>query len=226
MRTSLVVAMLLVPAVGSAAPKFVTIATVDAESLRSAVTKVGVFDACWTKAGRAKARVVVDAGKLTKVAVETDDTKAVACVTRVLRAIKLAPGARIDTTISFDVLDPSTAAIGKLEPLDKGAGTGAPPDGGKALSQDTINRTIVRRAAVFRKCYTTGLASDPKLSGNVTVHFEIVHGAVKNAAIAKSSTMPSTTVRECIRASVAGLKFPDVAEPATVNYPFVFTQAG
>jgi len=97
---------------------------------------------------------------------------------------------------------------------------------GSAAIDKGLIRTVVRtHVGELRSCYEQGLATDPALSGRVSVRFTIdPRGNVSKAAVA-SSNLPAPTepVHTCIVAAVKTWRFPVPmgSKEAVVLYPFV-----
>ncbi len=113
--------LVLVPVAAFAGPKVTTTLAVNVEgtanpTLTTSFTDAtrGKLDACWRKAGRAKAKVTVDAGKVTSVQIVEGDRRAAPCITKVLRAVTLADAASFVATIEVDaeaVVQPKVARM-------------------------------------------------------------------------------------------------------------------
>jgi hypothetical protein len=99
MRFALV--LLLVPLVATAAPKFTTSVAVKIEGDGAPFTlDASKLDACWRKPTRAKAKVTVDGGKITKVeVVENTDKRSAPCISKTL------VGATVDLEAGLAVIE-------------------------------------------------------------------------------------------------------------------------
>lgn len=297
----LALAVLLVPTFAAAGGHRTTISVrvdddnkaLNAAFMKALRTKTGSkLDACWKQPAHASAKVTFEAGKVSAVELtENGDPAAEACITKVLRGVRLDPKATVAVVELDGVAKPvSIMKDGNKKLLDRiidtnmstslskfhgirgsggsglgtgvgeGTGTGTahgkgtggggtvegdfvskgsvatgtdakvaigpipPPDG--ALTADEINRVMKSRAGVFRACYEKELSKEPKLAGKVVVNFKIgADGKVVSAAVA-SSTLSSRTVGDCIARNVLRLAFPPSTGPSTVNYPFLFSNAG
>ncbi len=91
--------------------------------------------------------------------------------------------------------------------------------------RDMIRRVVRAHINEVRHCYSTGLDSDPTLSGRVVVNFTISpDGDVAQANLAESSLVDED-VGGCIVTAVARWKFPKPSKGSSieVNYPFVLS---
>lgn len=98
----------------------------------------------------------------------------------------------------------------------------------EGIDGDTIKRVIRRYLNQIRYCYQSrGLATNPRLAGEVRVAFLITgQGKVVKAQIA-SSTLHSPSTEQCIVSHVYGWRFPkSTGRTAYVKYPFRFRPSG
>lgn len=123
------------------------------------------------------------------------------------------------------------AVLGDLDaPTSEGqAGAQTSPAGAEGprgvLDKDDIRKVVRAGIADIRACYNAGLASDPKLTGRVAIHFAIAgDGKVAQAAV-QESTLPAwaRSVADCIAAVAGRWQFPppEGGGTVTVLYPFV-----
>ncbi|MCY0987744.1 AgmX/PglI C-terminal domain-containing protein [Nannocystis sp. ILAH1] len=94
-----------------------------------------------------------------------------------------------------------------------------------SLDKDDIRKVVRAGIADVRACYNAGLASDPKLTGRVAIHFAIAgDGKVAQVAV-QESTLPAwaRSVADCIAAVAGRWQFPppEGGGTITVLYPFV-----
>lgn len=89
-------------------------------------------------------------------------------------------------------------------------------------SRAMIRRVIQRHVAEVRYCYVSrGLASNPKLSGQVRVRFMIAaNGRVTAVAVTSRSTLSHPPTERCIRRAVRRWRFPKANGVVAVTYPF------
>lgn len=109
----------------------------------------------------------------------------------------------------------------------KGTGRGggkAPAQAAGGLDREVIDNIVRQRKDRIRLCYERQLNFYPKLSGKITVHFEIdPRGNVLESHLAED-TMRNENVKSCVLSEVRSWTFPKpqggVVVP--VDYPFVF----
>jgi TonB family protein len=96
------------------------------------------------------------------------------------------------------------------------------------LPAEVIQRIVRQNFGGFRRCYETGLARDPKLQGQVAVHFTIDREGHVATAEAGEPTKGAARVQDkaveaCVVARFSSLSFP-APEGGTVSvvYPIVF----
>lgn len=88
--------------------------------------------------------------------------------------------------------------------------------------RSAVQRTISRARARFRRCFEQQLRINPKLQGKVLVKFVIgKDGTVSSASVA-STSLNSKPVESCLVEHVRRLRFPGVAGPLVVVYPWIF----
>lgn len=115
----------------------------------------------------------------------------------------------------------NTAALASMPPAAARVG-GAMVSG--RLAPEIIRRVIRANFGEFRRCYESGLKTNPNLSGRVNVRFVIAKdGSVSNVG-GKDSDLPDEAVKACIVRAFSTLKFPEPEGGiVTVVYPIVFT---
>jgi len=91
------------------------------------------------------------------------------------------------------------------------------------LPSEVILRITRQNFGRHRLCYETGLAKDPKLAGQVAVHF-VIDGAghVTKAEPAPSTRMPDPDVAACVVRGFSNLSFPQ-PDAGTVDVTYVIT---
>jgi hypothetical protein len=135
----LLIALLAVPVMAWAAPKFTTTLAVTVEGEAAGFTVDAKLDRCWSKPAKAKAKITVENGKIAKVdVVETSDPRAKRCIEKALRAAKTDATAGVIATIEIEGAKPATTTnrkmldvinksptigLGKLAGVGKGTGT-------------------------------------------------------------------------------------------------------
>lgn len=217
-------AILLVPALATAAPKYATVVAGDEGPVRTAVQKARPkLDRCWRTTTRFTLRLAVEKGAVKAVErVDGDERGPLACVTKVLRSVKIAerPTGTFELQVSSLDLDAIAANVGRqITTLDK-------PTADADRSRADIDRVIRARATALRKCYQQQLERRPALAGKVIIRFEITPDGGVTEATVTSTTMNDATVERCLVKEVRGLTFPAASAPSTVTYPFVFVQGG
>ena len=105
------------------------------------------------------------------------------------------------------------------------------PGGAEEEFVGSIDREAVRRVVrsgipSFKSCYEREYKKDSKLTGKVTIAWEIHEkGIAMNVHVDKSkTTINNTSVEECVRSRLATLRFPEppAGSMAEVSFPFVF----
>jgi hypothetical protein len=97
-----------------------------------------------------------------------------------------------------------------------------------SLSRDVIRRYVRRRSNEIRSCYETGLVTNPRLTGRVTVRFVIsATGTVMTTAV-ESSTLGNLVVEGCVTRAIERISFPscDCGGVVIVTYPLMFRSEG
>ncbi|AKU97071.1 hypothetical protein AKJ09_03735 [Labilithrix luteola] len=91
------------------------------------------------------------------------------------------------------------------------------------LPPEIIKRIVRQNFGRFRRCYETGLRSNPNLQGRVTVKFVIDDKGAVSDAKDGGSDLPSSSVAACVVSSFQKLSFPQPeAGLVTVVYPIIF----
>jgi hypothetical protein len=116
-----------------------------------------------------------------------------------------------------DVSHPATAA--------------APEQAGPSSSErfgrippEAIQSTVRAHFDAFRKCYETGLTTQPDLAGTVKVAFTIGKDGKTLDAAGGASTLPNTDVVDCIVGEFRTLTYPKNEDGiVTVVYPIEFS---
>jgi hypothetical protein len=94
------------------------------------------------------------------------------------------------------------------------------------LPPEVIQRIVRQNYGDLRKCYETGLAKDPSLTGRVTTKFVIDRAGAVSSVQDGGSDIPDATVVTCVLGVFGGLKFPQPEGGiVTVVYPIVFSPA-
>ncbi len=89
-----------------------------------------------------------------------------------------------------------------------------------SLDKSLIRKPIRAKLPQIRACYEKALEKDPKLEGKVVVKFVIG----KDGKVSESSGTGLPVVADCVANVVKTIAFqPNMPEPATVSYPFVFS---
>jgi hypothetical protein len=95
------------------------------------------------------------------------------------------------------------------------------------MNRRIILRVIRKHAADLHRCYRThGLASNPKLTGRITVRFIVPQtGIVSDATLVRTS-LAHVNTETCILKNIRTWRFPKHrGKPARVTYPFRFQPA-
>lgn len=105
--------------------------------------------------------------------------------------------------------------IGVLRPSNTGL------HGGRGLSAQDISLPIRTNAAAFRKCYEDQLASEPQLSGKLTLKFTI---SGRDGRVIAVSPVGLPEVATCAVGVLWQIRFPAPTDgnDVQVSYPFVF----
>ena len=93
------------------------------------------------------------------------------------------------------------------------------------LSASEIEEVIRRQMEALRYCYQRELQKKPDLSGKVVVKFTISKDGTVSSAAAKSSTLGSSAVEQCLVGRFLRMKFPEPkgGGVVVVSYPFLFS---
>lgn len=146
------------------------------------------------------------------VAAETEDPALGACVQGRIAAwtFPRPAGGPVEVTLTavFNVKRGSAAAISPASP-----------------AKVTLQKAISAHAAEIEQCYQARLAEDPKLQGKVVLRWMVeVDGKVRDVAAADGTTLQDHALLECMKARVAGWRFPSRNDGGVtfVTYPWVF----
>jgi hypothetical protein len=92
------------------------------------------------------------------------------------------------------------------------------------LPPEVIQRIVRQNFGRFKLCYENGLRTTPGLTGLISVRFVIdTQGSVSSASREASTTMPDTSVVECVVRGFGNLTFPQPeGGEVTVVYPIRF----
>jgi hypothetical protein len=115
--------------------------------------------------------------------------------------------------------------------LDGGSHVGGPSvhDGAVRVSSgnvpvEVIQRIVRQNHGRFRLCYESGLRTNPKLAGRVTVKFTIGPSGAVNTVSDGGSDLPDQAVISCVIRNFGVLEFPRSEGPTvSVIYPLVFS---
>ena len=107
---------------------------------------------------------------------------------------------------------------------DKGGGSPAP--GEDTRTSEVVQKIVMEKRPIVRKCYEDALKELPGLKGDVVIHFVLdPEGKVKKAELnQEKSTLKSPKVVECAINVIKGIKFPPSSRgmQSEINYPFNF----
>jgi len=92
-----------------------------------------------------------------------------------------------------------------------------------ALTAKEIDEVIRRSQGMYRACYQKELNREPALSGDITLHFEILPSGRVRGQQKVGGSMSNASVVQCVKNAIGILHFPEKGG-ALVNYPFVFSQ--
>jgi hypothetical protein len=101
-----------------------------------------------------------------------------------------------------------------------------------ALDKELVRKVIKDHEAQVRYCYEQQLALSPKLSGKITIYWEInAEGRAGNAKIVRAdgaTTMPNDHVAECIMSRIVTWDFPKPrgGGMGVVTYPWILRPSG
>lgn len=88
-------------------------------------------------------------------------------------------------------------------------------------------RTVAGLRPKFKRCYEKGLASDPSMSGAVTIVTKVAPNGEVNAADAQGNSGLAPDVVACIQKAVKGAQFDAPGgSGSTINIPVKFVQQG
>lgn len=95
-----------------------------------------------------------------------------------------------------------------------------------SIDREAVRRTVRSALQQFKSCYEREYRVNSSLEGKLVLTWEIhAQGMARNARVnSDRSTMRNTSVEECIKARILGLRFPEPppGTAAEVTYPFVF----
>jgi hypothetical protein len=97
---------------------------------------------------------------------------------------------------------------------------------GPAYPREAVRRVVRRHLGEVERCYQTGIATDGRLEGRVSVRFVIgPTGAVVRSEVV-SSTLATPETGACIAEAINHWMFPAPhAGSLIVTYPFVLSQS-
>ncbi len=118
---------------------------------------------------------------------------------------------------------PATAGtVTKVEGPKPVVGASASVAGG---SVGNANAVVARMSAGFRRCYMQGLATNPDMSGRVSVSARVGPGGEVQSVTATPSGSISAAVANCIASRVRSAQFdPPEGGAATINIPVTLVQ--
>ena len=91
------------------------------------------------------------------------------------------------------------------------------------LPPEQIQHIIRERYGDFRKCYESGLASNPDLRGRVTIRFVIERDGRVSSSYVQDNEVPDCRVAQCVRREMVKILFPKPEGGiVTVVYPIMF----
>lgn len=93
---------------------------------------------------------------------------------------------------------------------------------GGGLDADAIKKVVGEHADEMSDCYASGLLTDPKLAGEVTLRLEIDgDGTVSSAKIPDADDLGASDVTDCLATAAADWSFPAPGDgqKITVSYP-------
>ena len=96
------------------------------------------------------------------------------------------------------------------------------------LPPEVIQRVVRQSFPKIRACYETGLKTNPKLAGKISVRFVIAReGSVSSATSDTDTTITDGAVVSCVVGQFKALTFPQPEGGiVTVVYPVVFSNEG
>ncbi len=93
---------------------------------------------------------------------------------------------------------------------------------GQGLTPQQISRVVMSRYGAFRACYESAAASNPQLSGAVSVSWSITPGGSVGGASIGSSSLGNGRVEGCIVRQFNRLSFPTADKPTNAGWTFSF----
>jgi hypothetical protein len=95
-----------------------------------------------------------------------------------------------------------------------------------SIDKEAVRRVVRSALSQFKACYEREYRQNTRLEGKVVITWEIhEQGVAKNAFVVKDkSTINNSSVEECVKSRMLGLKFPEppAGTAAVVTYPFIF----
>ncbi len=115
-------------------------------------------------------------------------------------------------------------------PRATSTGSGAADSAAPTLDKDYVRMQVRALLPLLAECYTHALERDPKLAGELVVHFDIVGepevgGSVDGSEIVtEGSTITDPEMLECVRETMYGLELaaPPAGGIVSITYPFAF----
>jgi FHA domain len=100
-----------------------------------------------------------------------------------------------------------------------------------ALDKELVRKVIKDHESQVRYCYEQQLALSPKLTGKITIYWEInAEGHAGNAKVVRgdATTMPNDNVAECIMSRIVTWQFPKPrgGGMGVVTYPWILRPSG
>jgi hypothetical protein len=121
---------------------------------------------------------------------------------------------------------PKGIAGGSPKEAEVKIAAGTPEGDWGGLTKDQVYKAVMAHQGALRACYESALQRAPKLSGTVTLSWQITPaGAVKGARV-KTSSMQNAAVESCLVRRINEIKFPASADgQLTVvgSFPFAFS---
>jgi hypothetical protein len=107
--------------------------------------------------------------------------------------------------------------------LPSGPGEGSISDG--SVSREAIRRVILANIGALRACYQTGLRTNPRIEGKITLHWEVSTGGRVTTSRLDADTPEMKAVGECVRLRLQAWTFPEPPHGSrySVDYPFRFS---
>jgi predicted Zn-dependent peptidase len=93
-----------------------------------------------------------------------------------------------------------------------------------ARPPEEIQKAVRDHFGVFRRCYETGLRTNPRLQGRISTHFVIEADGRVSAAdfVSTEDRLNDKAVQECVVAGFLSLPFGTAPGKVTVTYPIIF----